>query len=203
MESFVSAILGELTTRSVSYFVNKISGPQVDVENRLCRVLLRAQAIIDEAMVRHITSQTMLQQLRMLRDTMLQGCYTLDTFRYQSHDDEETKGQLVSHSSSLLQSLRKLQAELDNLSSMILDLEELTSLLISYPRMFRQPYSMHIMLRNCMFGRQMEAQLVINFLLHTRAHGTQDLEVLPIIGPGRVGKSTLVAHCHGENFDLY
>ncbi|GJN24323.1 hypothetical protein PR202_gb12059 [Eleusine coracana subsp. coracana] len=43
----------------------------------------------------------------------------------------------------------------------------------------------------------MEAELVINFLLQTQPH--QDLEVLPIVGPGKVGKSTLVAHvCKDE-----
>ncbi|TVU13196.1 hypothetical protein EJB05_40729, partial [Eragrostis curvula] len=216
MESFVSAILGELTSRSISYFINKISGPPqvLDVENRLCRVLLRAQVIIDEAMGRHITNKTMIQQLAMLRDAMLQGFYTLDTFRYQYHDHEKTKGQYVSRSSFLLkvsllsglclfskktQNLRKIQEEFDKLSSIILDLDELIRLLMSYPRMFQQPYSKHIMLSNCMFGRQMEAQLVIHFLLHTRPHGTQDLEVLPIVGPGKVGKSTFVAHvCSDE-----
>ncbi|TKW30202.1 hypothetical protein SEVIR_2G020000v4 [Setaria viridis] len=63
----------------------------------------------------------------------------------------------------------------------------------------RQPYSMHLQLGNCMFGRQMEAQLVINFLLCTQSHGFEELEVLPIIGQRFVGKSTLVAHvCKDE-----
>ncbi|RLM58495.1 hypothetical protein C2845_PM18G10760 [Panicum miliaceum] len=61
------------------------------------------------------------------------------------------------------------------------------------------PYSMHLQLANCMFGRQMEAQLVFNFLLHTQPHCAEELEVLPIVGPRYVGKSTLVAHvCKDE-----
>ncbi|RLM87606.1 uncharacterized protein C2845_PM04G01370 [Panicum miliaceum] len=45
----------------------------------------------------------------------------------------------------------------------------------------------------------MEAQLVINFLLHAQPHGAEELEVLPIVGPRYVGKSTLVAHvCKDE-----
>jgi len=40
---------------------------------------------------------------------------------------------------------------------------------------------------------------VLNFLLHTQPHGAEELEVLPVVGPGRVGKSTLVAHvCNDE-----
>jgi len=58
---------------------------------------------------------------------------------------------------------------------------------------------MHIQLGNCMFGRQLETELVINFLLQSWPHGSEELEVLPIFGPGRVGKSTLVAHvCKDE-----
>ncbi|XP_062186560.1 putative disease resistance protein At1g50180 isoform X3 [Phragmites australis] len=150
MEMFLSAVLGELTTRSINFFINKSSKPSaLDVEDRLRRVLLRAQVIVDEAMGRHITNQAMLQQLDMLRDAMHRGYYMLDTFRYQSHDKEDAKD---------------------------------------------QPYNMHLLLGNCMFGRQMEAELIIKFLLHTQPNGSEELEVLPIIGPGKVGKTTLVAH---------
>jgi hypothetical protein len=184
------------------------------MEDRLCRVLLWVQVIIDEAMGRHITSQTMLQQLGMLRDAMLQGCYMLDTFRYGSCDGEGSESHHVSRWSSVSKVsflkgfsftsknthiLKQLQQELDNLNSMILDVKELIMFLASCPHMYRQPYSMHILLGNCMSGRQMEAQLVINFLLHRRPHGTEELEVLPIVGPGRVRKSTLIVHvCHDE-----
>ena len=45
----------------------------------------------------------------------------------------------------------------------------------------------------------MEAELVLNFLLHTQPHGAEELEVLPVVGPGRVGKTTFVAHvCNDE-----
>ncbi|XP_062187575.1 uncharacterized protein LOC133890942 isoform X1 [Phragmites australis] len=215
MEMFLSAVLGELTTRSINFFINKSSKPSaLDVEDRLRRVLLRAQVIVDEAMGRHITNQAMLQQLDMLRDAMHRGYYMLDTLRYQSHDEEDAKDQAVSHflslskvsslkglcsSSSNVQILEQLQKAFDSLSSMILDSNELVLFLSSYPRLYRQPYNMHLLLGNCMFGRQMEAELVINFLLHTQPNGSEELEVLPIVGPRRVGKSTLIAHvCKDE-----
>ncbi|KAK3124293.1 hypothetical protein QOZ80_7BG0584570 [Eleusine coracana subsp. coracana] len=78
---------------------------------------------------------------------------------------------------------------------MILDMQELVMFLTCYPRLYQQPYSMHLLLDNCMFGRQMEAETVINFVLYTQPHGAEELlDVLPIVGPGGVGKSTLVSH---------
>ncbi|CAL5092046.1 unnamed protein product [Urochloa decumbens] len=214
MEIFLSAVLGELASRSIHFFINKCSKPKVlDVEGSLQRTLLRAQVIIDEAAGRHITNRAMLQQVDMLRDAMHHGCYILDTFRYQSHD-EEAKDQVLSHSFSqskvnflkgicssnrntLL--LQQLEDAHDNLSSIIVDMKEFVVFLMSYPHMYRQPYSMHLLLGNCMFYRQIEAEFVVNFLLDTQPHGSQELEVLPIIGPAKVGKSTLVAHvCKNE-----
>ncbi|CAL5091870.1 unnamed protein product [Urochloa decumbens] len=214
MEILISAVVGELVTRSLNFITSKISKPTpVDVEDRLRRVLLRAQVIIDEAMERHITNQAILLQLSMVRDTMYQGYYMLDIFSYQSHD-EGREDKVVTHSSSSSEVnslkrlpccsrntlvLKQMQETLDNLSSLILDVQELVVFLASYPRMSRQPYSMHLQLANCMFGRQMEAQFVINFLLNPQPHGTKELDVLPVVGPCHVGKSTLVAHvCKDE-----
>jgi len=149
----------------------------------------------------------------MLRDAMSKACYMHDTFRYHSHG-EDAKDQVVSHSFSLsklnhlkgigssnrkTQILEQLQDTLGNLNCMILDMKELAVFITSYPRLYHQPYSMHLQLGNCMFGRQMEAEVVLNFLLHTQPHVAEELEVLPVVGPSRVGKSTLVAHvCNDE-----
>nr|XP_025876393.1 putative disease resistance protein RGA3 isoform X2 [Oryza sativa Japonica Group] len=56
-----------------------------------------------------------------------------------------------------------------------------------------------------MFGRQEEQERVINFLLARHPPGGEEvIDVLPIIGPGRVGKSTLVEHvCHDERVRKY
>ncbi|TVU13260.1 hypothetical protein EJB05_40796, partial [Eragrostis curvula] len=121
MEVFLSAVLGDLNTRAMSFFISRSCKPQApDVEDHLRRVLLRAQVITDEAMLRHITNQAMLLQLHKMRDVMHRCYYMLDTVGYQSHDEEDIEGQLTP--------------------------------------------------------------------------GAEVLEVLPIVGPGKVGKSTLVAH---------
>jgi hypothetical protein len=155
------------------------------MEESLQRALIRAQVIVDEAMWRKITNQPMLLQLVMLRDAMHRGYYMLDTFRYQPHDDEEAKDQAVSRSSSLsivnfVKHLCFPSRDALTLKEMQ-DVNELVLFLTRYPSLYSQPYSMHLQLANCMFGRQMEAQLVINFLLHAQPHGAEELEVLPIV----------------------
>ena len=50
-----------------------------------------------------------------------------------------------------------------------------------------------------MFGRQAEMEKIIRFLLQPEPPGAETLQVLPIIGPAWVGKSTLVEHlCYDE-----
>lgn len=217
MEIFISAVLGELTARSLSIFVSNYSKPSaLDVEDHLRRVLQRAQVIVDEAMGRKITNRAMIKQLEMLREAIHRGCYTHDTFVYQSQDKEDAKDHIVSQSSSLSKInsikdlcffcgprphiLEEMQEVLDRLNSMILEANELVLFLNRYPRLCHQPYSMHLLLGNYMFGRQMEIEVVISFLLHRQPHrANKELDVLPIVGPGRVGKSTLVAHvCNDE-----
>ncbi|KAM0840889.1 hypothetical protein ACQ4PT_059370 [Festuca glaucescens] len=51
----------------------------------------------------------------------------------------------------------------------------------------------------CMFGRQMEREEAISFLLQDEPLGGGNLGVLPIVGPELIGKSTLVEHvCDDE-----
>ncbi|CAN6181001.1 unnamed protein product [Urochloa humidicola] len=215
MEMILSAVLGELTSRSINFIINKFSKPPtLTVDDSLQRAVIRAQIIIDEATGRPITNQAMLLQLNMLREAMHRGHYVLDTFRYQPHDEDSTKDQSVSCSSSVAkvnsaihlscssggaEDFKEVKETLDKLRSMILDVDELIVFLMNYPRMYCQPYSMHIQIANCMFGRQMESQLIIDFLLRVQPHGDEELEVLPIVGSSKVGKSTLVAHvCKDE-----
>jgi hypothetical protein len=216
MDFIISTILGELTTRSINFIISKISKPAApDLEDNLQKALLQAQVIADEAMGRYVTSRAMLLQLDMLREAIHRGCFTLDTFRYQSHNEDDAKNQqALRHpfpmskinslkgfcsSSSNTQIFEQMETSLDYLTSMIIDVKELVVFLSSYPRMYHQPYSMHLLLGNCMVGRQTEAEYVISFLLQTQPYGTEYLEVLPIVGPGLAGKSTLVAHvCKDE-----
>ncbi|CAM0908291.1 unnamed protein product [Alopecurus aequalis] len=226
MDILVSAIVGDLFSRSASFVITKYFHQQPGVDRilrRLERVLLRIDTIIEEAEGRHITNQGMLCQLGVLRQGMFRGRYVLDSVRFQAALDEQE----VSHSSSLLSkcspakrlcssgtgnreasvlmmfgannSVREeLQEVVDTLEDTMDGMKEFLLFLEFYPRMVRQPYGTYLILDNCMFGRQAERQRVLNFLLHPSA--TPDLAVLPIVGPIRVGKSTLVEHvCRDES----
>ncbi|KAF7062396.1 hypothetical protein CFC21_069004 [Triticum aestivum] len=198
----------------MSSIINKYSKPPAEaVEAGLERILLGGQVIIDEAMGRHITNHGMLQQLSMLRYAMYQGYYVLDTFRCQAYQEEEniqavSQSGVVSKfryaqwlclsSGNSKKTSEALEEALDGLRSMILDASEMVRFLTTYPRLHRQPYSMHLLLDKCMFARQRETEVVMNFLLCTQSC-TGSFDVLPIVGPENVGKSTLVGHiCEDE-----
>nr|CAB3464629.1 unnamed protein product [Digitaria exilis] len=88
-----------------------------------------------------------------------------------------------------------------SLQAMIDGMDEFVMLLMSCPPLYRQPYSVYLSLDRCMFGRSMEKDMIIEFLLQSEPPdaAVNNLGVLPIIGPTHIGKSTLVEHvCHDE-----
>lgn len=190
---------------------------------RLHRVLLQIDATVERAEGRHITNQAMLRQLQMLRQGMYQGHHMLDTtLKYRCSDDANSSGDLpvalpgFSSARRLLsrpfrfssdtysvpapgtalgaESSKQLEKTLDDLERLVGDMAEFTLFLEGYPRISRKPYSAHLVLGSVMFGRQMEMETVIDFLLRTEAAGNESPGVLPIVGAARVGKSTLVEH---------
>ncbi|XP_062187868.1 putative disease resistance protein RGA1 [Phragmites australis] len=215
MAMFLSAILSDLTSRSVSFLMERYrercSTPTV--EERLQRLLLRVRVVVEEAAERRITSQAMLHRLDMMRKEMYRGYYTLYTLRCRAN--EEDKHQVSqSFAPSQLNSAKRvrlfrstssderehLQQVVGCLEAATEDASELAVLLSGCPRLYRQPYSMYLILDKCMFGRQIEMEHVVRFLLQAEAPGDENNpDVLPIIGPRKVGKSTLVEHaCNDE-----
>uniref|UniRef100_A0A0E0AF86 NB-ARC domain-containing protein n=1 Tax=Oryza glumipatula TaxID=40148 RepID=A0A0E0AF86_9ORYZ len=190
--------------------------PESAMEERLQRLLLRVRIIVEEADERIITNQVMLQQLNILRKEMYRGYFTLDIFRCHGYKGDSTKDHQVSNSFALSkfnpakrvrlsrvsgQSVQKqLQQVLGSLEVAIEDTSEFVMFLNNCPRLCRQPYSMHLLLDNCLFGRQLEMERIMNFLLKDDATSAENLGVLPIIGQVNVGKSALIEHaCDNES----
>ncbi|CAM0876333.1 unnamed protein product [Alopecurus aequalis] len=241
MDILVSAIIGDLASRSASFVIGKYFRRQPGVNEilqRLQRVVPRIDTVVEEAEGRDITNQGMLRQLKMLRQEMYKGHYVLDALKSQAALDEEevshssTAAVLSESSASPAKRLRfsgggggggggrgnrgaaamlmfgankTIREELQRVVEALEDtmdagMREFVSFLALYPRVLRQPYCAYLLLENCMFGRQTEREQVLNFLLCPSTSATPSLPVLPIVGPLRVGKSTLVEHvCRDES----
>uniref|UniRef100_A0ACD5W3A4 Uncharacterized protein n=1 Tax=Avena sativa TaxID=4498 RepID=A0ACD5W3A4_AVESA len=228
MEVLVSAVLGDVISKSISFFVNRYhrqqTGSAGETLERLRPLLLRAQSIVEEAERRHITNQAMLRQLDTLRQGMYGGYYMLDAFTGRAEGNAMAKVE-VSHDWFALcrfspakrlcltartpkkmvsggKGLNELREVLCGLETIVADMEEFVLFLKSYPPMCRQPCSRSYLSSGmCMFGRHSEYERTVSFLLQI---GTANLSVLPIVGPVRVGKSTLVEHvCYDKRVRSY
>ena len=117
---------------------------------------------------------------------MYRGYFTMDNLRCQGIEDKDHD---VSHSFALskfnpskrlfFSKLDKsnmdkdLQQVIGNLKNLMEDVNELIIFLKNYPPLYRQPYSMHLFVGMCMFGRQMEMDRTMDFFYAKRAswHG--------------------------------
>ncbi|WVZ61540.1 hypothetical protein U9M48_011400 [Paspalum notatum var. saurae] len=212
METVISVIVGELATRSLSFLINRYFKPAPSKEDSIQKLqwmLLRVRLTVKEAEGRRITNQAMLQQLNILRAVMYRGYYMLDTFIQQVPEEEDGKDHGVSRFLSLSKfspakrvcfsaarkyGAEKLEEMLESLEMAITSMTEFVIFLRNYPPMFCQPYSTYLFMEKCIFGRQLEMKRVISFLLHEDPPRDCSFGVLPIVGPGKVGKTTLVEH---------
>ncbi|KAF0924260.1 hypothetical protein E2562_009967 [Oryza meyeriana var. granulata] len=209
----LSAIVGDLVSRSITFMVDRYPKQQVSVaENlqRLHHLLLRIRTVIEEGEQRIVTNHGMISQVELLREQMFRGYCVLDAFRFRDEDEEvrrqpfalskfnRAKRIRLSDSSSntpiQTRSMKDLLQTVSSLERAIGDTKEFIVFLMSYPPMYRQPYSTHLYLDRCMFSRHMEREHGISFLLQTEPLAAEIVQVLPVVGPPLVGKSTLVEH---------
>ncbi|CAL4899401.1 unnamed protein product [Urochloa decumbens] len=216
MAMFLSSIFSELTSRSISFLIDKCtrstSPPAVEETlSNLQRFLLRVQVIVEEADERHISNQAMLRQLSQLRKEMYRGYHTLDTFRCRgAHEENQVSPSFTPSIFSPVKRIRfssdgssskhdQIRQVLGCLEAAVRDMSELVVFLSGCPRRCRQPYSMYLIVDHCMFGRQMEMARIMEFLLQEEVPTHGNPGVLPIIGRGKIGKSTLIEHaCNDE-----
>lgn len=239
MEVALSAFLGEVASRSMSFFIGKLSkykqaeapAYSLSSDEHLRRKLLRLRIIVDEAEGRQIRSQAMLEQLKILQAGVHTGHYALDAFKYdQVH--HQGKDDIVSLHSFAISKFnpakriqlrrrssssgggrsnseageKKLREVLGYLEIIITDAAEFVVFLKECPplHLHRRLYSTYLDLENCMFDCHVEMEYVINFVLAQKNSpagcSTEDRpDVLPIVGPAKSGKTTLVEHvCNDE-----
>ncbi|XP_066393678.1 putative disease resistance protein RGA3 [Miscanthus floridulus] len=221
MSMFISAVLSDLTSRAMSFLLDKLSTAAIaaatseETLSSLERLLLRVHVIVEEAEQRHVTNQAMLRQLNQMRKEMYRGHHTLDNI-FKCKDQSQAVMMLPSSSTpsrsfnpakrrrlssgSGLREQERLREVLVGLETVIRDASELVVFLSGCPRRCRQPYSTYLILDKCMFGRQMEMERIMDFLLQEEVPiDGNPPGVLPIVGPGKVGKSTLIEHaCYDD-----
>jgi hypothetical protein len=136
----------------------------------------------------------MLLQLHQLRREMCQGAYMLDVnaIRWRAGDPRKRHATAARRTFSRLDlgTGGGLSVAVESLEAALSDMRELVVLLGGCPRVAWQPYNAYLLMESCMFGHQMEKEQINSFLLRS----SQDLDVLPILGPREVGKWTLVEH---------
>ncbi|XP_012698974.1 putative disease resistance protein RGA1, partial [Setaria italica] len=222
MEVVFTAIMGEIANKSISFLIDKCSNnldTPTEEDRRiktLQSLLLRACVIVEEADGRNITNQAMVHQLNILRKEMYRGYFVMDSLiTSQTSEEDKSKDHDVSSNPFAISKFNpvkrlffhtrsthgenELQQVLGNLNNIITDMREFIEFMKEYPPLYRQPYSMHLFLDKCMFGRQMEMERIMNFLMTEGPPSAKDVDVLPIVGPVNVGKSTLVGHvCNDE-----
>uniref|UniRef100_A0ACD5U137 Uncharacterized protein n=1 Tax=Avena sativa TaxID=4498 RepID=A0ACD5U137_AVESA len=228
METLVSAVLGDLISRAISAVVKKCGEQATAKEQttteedlqRLQQLLLRISTVVEEAEGRCITNRGMIRQVSMMWEQMIRGHYLLDSFKCTKNtnddDDEVSRPSYAQSKFNPAKRFRRLSSnnhiesmvigrvnnnELKQvilvLENMVSDMNEFAIFLPTYPRLRRQPYGAYLYLDKYMFGRQMEREQAVSFLLQAEPNG--NLGVLPIVGPGRIGKSTFVEHiCDDE-----
>ncbi|CAL5077966.1 unnamed protein product [Urochloa decumbens] len=212
--------MGDITNRVVAFLMAKCSkvftAPTTEGKGQsdLQQLLLRVRVIIEEAEGRHITNRMIAYQLNMLRKEMYRGYFTLDTLRIHGQEELKAKGRDDVSNSFILSKFnpakrlffstgnthmeKDLQQVLDNVNNIMGTMSDFVGIFNNYPPLYRQPYSMHLYIGKCMFGRQMEMDRVIEFLMQIEKPSMKNVGVLPIVGPTNVGKSTLVAHVYND-----
>ncbi|TKW28213.1 hypothetical protein SEVIR_3G322000v4 [Setaria viridis] len=218
-DAIISAIIGDVVSRAITLLIGRFSnqGSSEDKLQRISHLLIRIHSVVEEAKGRQVSNQGTLQWLSELIESEYQGFYLLDSIRCGNQETERcedkvdpqvstislfnptkrvrvTRGNMRSaYSSHHNFSVDEINRVLERLQRMSCDLREFIMLLQNCQPIHR-PLGTNIFRDGQMFGRHVEKERIINFLLHKGDQSTGELGVLPIVGRNGVGKTTLVQH---------
>ncbi|CAL4899599.1 unnamed protein product [Urochloa decumbens] len=225
-EAVISAVIGEMVSRAISIVIGRSTGQEsTNVKLRRIRyMLIKIGSVVEEAKGRQITNHGTLEWLSELINGMYQGRYFLDISkdglpdRVDVDDNKDRPHPFLLSSFSPVKRLRisarsikilfshddnilEINNILANLQSLSVGITEFVMVIESCPPVLK-PLRTNLYVDCEMFGRHVEREQVINFLLHKGNPSERKLDVLPIIGNIGVGKTTLVQHvCDDDNCD--
>ncbi|CAO2191722.1 unnamed protein product [Urochloa humidicola] len=221
MEMVVQGVVNDLIGRLISRLIHTYQ-EQENVGQKLRKMrlmLISIHASIVEAEQRFITNELILLQLKTFTEVLAQGYYLQDSFESKGTDEDigqdEVRNVYTFSAFSpckrirrmsycikrlLLGDLSKLQEVMGLVEAVAANLQEFNALVAGYPRRPRRPYDSYVYADMCMFGRHVEREQIINFLLEKDGDSANEaLPVLPIIGRHRSGKKTLMENvCSDE-----
>jgi len=218
-DAIVSAVIGDAVSRVISLLTGRFgAGHQQSTEaklRRICRTLVRVHAAVEEARGRQITNGGALRWLSELIDGEYQARYLIDTVGLGRGDEQVPPSPRDSSTTStspfnpakrvrvaVKRALSRRDpggADGDDIDGALESLQEVSAhlgefiLLLQGCRPIRRPLPTSLLVDGQMFGRHVEKERVINFLLHGGG-GAGELGVLPVVGAIGAGKTTLVQH---------
>lgn len=223
-EVVLPAALSELLARLFSFALDNFpplrGRRRVDAHRRrLERLLASIGGTVEEAEGRQITNDNLLSHLKTLTDGMYRARFALEEADVDVGDEDAVDRRRSLALSSPLNGAKRLRVASqmvfgrdnhgEKLAAAIEDLESLTSdcmrefvlLVQGYPRRVHRPVVTTLYMDRRVFGRHVETERVVNFLLRQEPAGAPPyhLSILPIIGRIKAGKTTLVRHaCDDE-----
>ncbi|XP_072978250.1 disease resistance protein RGA2-like [Typha angustifolia] len=210
---FGSAIVGELVNRTASFLVGNYE-MQADVKDKLEELLIKIQSAVEAAEGRQIKNTWLLRWLRRLKDAAYQADDVLDTFEYQilqqKANGDEVSSSFASFSSNVAKRMRtaarslfSCDEDVKELSSVVENLERIAAGVGDFVQLLQLdgcskkselPTNSRItssLLPEEPIGREEEKERIINLVLQSETNAVGNVSVIPILGIGGVGKTTL------------
>ncbi|XP_072969418.1 disease resistance protein RGA2-like [Typha angustifolia] len=214
-ELFGSALVSEMINRAGSFLSGKYK-MQKDVRaklERLQELLIKIKNAIVAAEGQEIHNYLLLQWLWRLKDAAYQADDVLDTFDYRILEQEANKYEVSSHAAPLFNTAKRIRTVIRIFFSCDEDVNELNNVVDKLERIaadmgdFLKTLELDVsskmsemtsrritssMLPDQPIGREKEKEQIIKFLLQSKSGDVAgNVSVIPILGIGGVGKTTL------------
>ncbi|XP_072950637.1 putative disease resistance protein RGA3 [Typha angustifolia] len=212
---FGSAVVGELVSRASS-FLERQHELQSGVKNKLERLrqlLIKVQSVIQATEGKQINNPALVQWLKEFKNLAYEADDVLDTFTYRELQ-RKAEGEVsfsATSSSNTSKRIRKVgkstmfsKEDVNELSNLVKRLEKIAAdvgdflTLLSLDGQSKKPGVTGQRLTGALpanlhsfVGREKEKKEIIDILLKTESHEAGKVSVLPVLGIGGVGKTTL------------
>ncbi|XP_072956639.1 putative disease resistance protein RGA3 [Typha angustifolia] len=217
-EMLGSAIVGELVNKAASFLTGNYemqAGVKETLE-RLQELLIMIQSAVEAAEGRQIKNSCLLRWLRWFKDAAYDADDVLDTFEYRILEQKandgggEVSSSFASSSSNAAKRVRtaarslfSCDEDVKELSSVVEKLERSAAFVGNFlqlleldesskkPELFTSSRITSSLLPEVPIGRNKEKEHIINLLLQSESSALGNVSVIPILGIGGVGKTTL------------